>query len=418
MSPNSARATSPASPDTTSTLASLHELDRPIAPLASDAPPELQGVAQRKLIDISDMRAQKESGRDRVRAELFGAASGHDGHVTESDVEADGQSSDDDSGAGSDDDSDDAQGQLLPVRRHVSPPLEHFEYRVVSPPSTFPQNWVLGSRRMSPNTTAKHPETTTFDKRPVQRYPPLASPHRTDKQRTQPYKAPPCLATTPLPSDAMHLRAAPTASKPQPSQSIITHAPTAENQKGKKRALEIVEVKEEEVDEKPRKRHAANRENFTARYSKYDDEERVPEGPRPKRSRRNPVRSSLCHPSRHVENHDRLRAAGVSNVPTAAPIAVVARLAPATAAPGAAPGPAVVAPAAQPAQGAFVIIPPPPAPVYLPPVNQALAALPDPPYSIALPPIVAPQPATTQNLRMQLGFVMRDSLELVVEFVK
>ncbi|EKM48649.1 uncharacterized protein PHACADRAFT_266228, partial [Phanerochaete carnosa HHB-10118-sp] len=71
-----------------------------------------------------------------------------------------------------------------------------------------------------------------------------------------------------------------------------------------------------------------------------------------------------------------------------------------------APMPAVVAPAAQPAQDAFVAIPPPPTSVYLPPINQVVAALPELPYNIALPPIVAPQPVTTQNFRMQLGFIM------------
>ncbi|EKM48098.1 uncharacterized protein PHACADRAFT_266548 [Phanerochaete carnosa HHB-10118-sp] len=108
--------------------------------------------------------------------------------------------------------------------------------------------------------------------------------------------------------------------------------------------------------------------------------------------------------------------------------------------------PAVVAPATQPAQGAFVVIPPPPAApglpvptylppiaqvlaglphppynivlppiiahqpppatIYLPPITQVLAGLPNPPYNIALPPIVAHQPATTQNPRMQLDFIM------------
>ncbi|EKM50306.1 uncharacterized protein PHACADRAFT_201145 [Phanerochaete carnosa HHB-10118-sp] len=155
MSPNSAHATSLASLDTTSTLAELHVLDRSIArlyhwlkvtsPLTSDAPPKLKGRAQRKLIAISNMHTQKESKRDQVRTKLFGAASGHDGHVTESGVGEDGQSSDDDSGASSDDDSgarqQHAQDQLLPVRRRVSPPLEHRKYRVMSPPPTFPQNW-------------------------------------------------------------------------------------------------------------------------------------------------------------------------------------------------------------------------------------------------------------------------------------
>ncbi|EKM48539.1 uncharacterized protein PHACADRAFT_266307 [Phanerochaete carnosa HHB-10118-sp] len=71
-----------------------------------------------------------------------------------------------------------------------------------------------------------------------------------------------------------------------------------------------------------------------------------------------------------------------------------------------APMPVAVAPAVQPAQDAFVVIPPPPTPVYIPPINQVVTALPDPPYNIALPPIVAPQPVTTQNFRMQLGFIM------------
>ncbi|EKM50289.1 uncharacterized protein PHACADRAFT_264902 [Phanerochaete carnosa HHB-10118-sp] len=162
----------------------------------------------------------------------------------------------------------------------------------------------------------------------------------------------------------MHLRAAPAASKPQsgPSQSIIvrslpisfgrTHLRQRINRK-KERALEIVEVKEEEVDEKPRERHAVNKENVAAGPSKYDDEERVPEVPRPKRSRRSPLRPPFRHPSRHVENCDRLRAAGAANVPTAAPAAVVAPPAPVQAAPVATPMPVIVALAAQPAQGAL-----------------------------------------------------------------
>ncbi|EKM50293.1 uncharacterized protein PHACADRAFT_201132, partial [Phanerochaete carnosa HHB-10118-sp] len=88
-------------------------------------------------------------------------------------------------------------------------------------------------------------------------------------------------------------------------------------------------------------------------------------------------------------------------------------------APVAAPIPATAAPAAQPAQGAFIIIPPPPAapappaPTYLPSIVQVLADLPNQPYNIVLPPIVAHQPpvianqpATMQNLRMQLGFII------------
>ncbi|EKM50312.1 uncharacterized protein PHACADRAFT_264928 [Phanerochaete carnosa HHB-10118-sp] len=66
--------------------------------------------------------------------------------------------------------------------------------------------------------------------------------------------------------------------------------------------------------------------------------------------------------------------------------------------------PVIVAPATQPAQGAFVVMPP--LPTYLPPIAQVLAGLPHPPYNIVLPPIVAHQPATTQNPKMQLGFIM------------
>ncbi|EKM48645.1 uncharacterized protein PHACADRAFT_202566 [Phanerochaete carnosa HHB-10118-sp] len=128
----SARVTSSTSPATASTLAELHDLDRSIAwldhwlkvttALASDAPPdpELRGVVRRKLIAMSDVHAQKESERYRVRAEPFGAASGDDGYATESDVEEDDQSGDKESGYGGDDDSDDAQNQLLPVRRRPS----------------------------------------------------------------------------------------------------------------------------------------------------------------------------------------------------------------------------------------------------------------------------------------------------------
>ncbi|EKM50310.1 uncharacterized protein PHACADRAFT_264926 [Phanerochaete carnosa HHB-10118-sp] len=76
------------------------------------------------------------------------------------------------------------------------------------------------------------------------------------------------------------------------------------------------------------------------------------------------------------------------------------------AAPVAAPIPAIVAPAAQPAQDAFIVIPPPPASAYLPPIEQVVTAPPDLPYNIALPPIVAPQPVTTQNFRMQLDFII------------
>ncbi|EKM57461.1 uncharacterized protein PHACADRAFT_251122 [Phanerochaete carnosa HHB-10118-sp] len=150
MPTNNTHATLPASPATTSTLAELHDLDMSIAWLdhrlettnapASDAPHDLRGVAQRDRVSMSDQLAEREAKRDRPDAELFGAASDYDGYATESDVEEDGQSSDDDSGYGGDVDSDDAQGQLPPVRRRVSPPLEHHEYRVVSPLPTFLQN--------------------------------------------------------------------------------------------------------------------------------------------------------------------------------------------------------------------------------------------------------------------------------------
>ncbi|EKM50307.1 uncharacterized protein PHACADRAFT_201146 [Phanerochaete carnosa HHB-10118-sp] len=117
--------------------------------------------------------------------------------------------------------------------------------------------------------------------------------------------------------------------------------------RGKKTALEVKAVEEEEVKEELRKRHTANKENAAVRRSKHDDEECVSERPRPKRSRRNSVRLSFCYPSRHVENRDRVHAAGVSNVPTAVPTVVVAPLAPTTAAPVAMPGLAVITPTAQ-----------------------------------------------------------------------
>ncbi|EKM57460.1 uncharacterized protein PHACADRAFT_192608 [Phanerochaete carnosa HHB-10118-sp] len=274
---------------------------------------------------------------------------------------------------------------------------------------------------MSLNTAAKHPETKTFDEGLVQRYPPLASSRRTNKQSIQPDKAPPSSLATSGYRDAIK----------------------TENQRGKKRAREVEDVKEEDVDEEPRKRHAANKEKAAPGPSEYDDDD---EGFRPKRNRRRPPRPSFCHPSCHVENRDGVHAAGAANVPIAAPAAVVALPAPVQAAPVAAPMPAAVALAAQPAQGAFVVIPPPlaalapPAPTYLPPIAQVLAdlpnppynivlppidahqhppvatylppivqvlaGLPNPPYNIALPPIVAHQPAITQNPRMQLGFIM------------
>ncbi|EKM50296.1 uncharacterized protein PHACADRAFT_201135 [Phanerochaete carnosa HHB-10118-sp] len=131
---------------------------------------------------MSDVHAQKESERDRVRAEPFGTASGDDGYATESDVEEDDQSGDKESGYGGDDDSDDAQNQLLPVRRRVSPPPEHREYHVVSPPPTFLQNRVLVGCRMSPNRAAKHAEATMFGEGLIQRYLPLANSRRNGKQ--------------------------------------------------------------------------------------------------------------------------------------------------------------------------------------------------------------------------------------------
>ncbi|EKM50299.1 uncharacterized protein PHACADRAFT_264910 [Phanerochaete carnosa HHB-10118-sp] len=150
MPMNNTHATSPASPATTSTLAELHDLHRSTAwpdswlettnAPASDAPHDLRGVVQRDRVGMSDQLAERETKRDRLDAELFGAAGDYDGYATESNVEEDGQSSDDDSGYGGDIDSDGAQGQLPPVRRRVSPPLEHREYRVVSSPPTFLQN--------------------------------------------------------------------------------------------------------------------------------------------------------------------------------------------------------------------------------------------------------------------------------------
>ncbi|EKM49063.1 uncharacterized protein PHACADRAFT_202055 [Phanerochaete carnosa HHB-10118-sp] len=373
MSPNSAHATSLASLDTTSTLADLHVLDRSIArlyhwlkvtsPLASDAPPKLKGRAQRKLIAISNMHAQKESKRDQVRTELFGAASGHDGHVTESGVGEDGQSSDDDSGASSDDDSgarqQHTQDQLLPVRRRVSPPLEHCEYRVMSPPPTFPQNWALARSSLGqPSHVPKHSgqaprndDARQSARTEVSTIGQFASSRQTTNTARQGaalcrnnhlrYGAPSGRA------DHVSAPTATTGHRTLPRGQLCTHAAVTDNQRGKKIALEVKEVEEEEVKEELRKRHAANKKNAAVHRSKHDDEELVPERPRPKRSRCNPVRLSFCYPSRHVENRDQVHAADVANMPTAAPTVVVAPLAPATAAPVAAPGLAVITPTAQ-----------------------------------------------------------------------
>ncbi|EKM48899.1 uncharacterized protein PHACADRAFT_265999 [Phanerochaete carnosa HHB-10118-sp] len=123
-------------------LAALHDL-------APDAPPDLRGVAQRNLVTISDLHVEKESERDRVAAELYGAnPSDHDGYATEPDVEEDGRLGDDESGysgdddrdGGGDDDNGDAQGQPLPVHQRVSPLPDHRAYRVVNPPPTFLKN--------------------------------------------------------------------------------------------------------------------------------------------------------------------------------------------------------------------------------------------------------------------------------------
>ncbi|EKM48009.1 uncharacterized protein PHACADRAFT_203372 [Phanerochaete carnosa HHB-10118-sp] len=397
------RATSPVLPATTSRLAELdtsiawldHWLETTNGP-ASDAPPGLRGVAQRDRVDMSDLHAEKEEERDLLDAELFDSTSDHDGYATESDVERNGQSSDDESGYDGDDDSDDAHGQLLLVRRLVSPPLEHSEYRVVSPPPIFLQNRALA--RSSPGQLSRVPEYSgqapgDDDVRQAARTVVSTAPHPR-------YNVPS--------GRADHVVALFTTSG-------YRDASEKENQRGKKRALEVEEVKEE-VDEKPRKRHAANKENVAARPRKHDDDDHDLESCRPQRSA---VRPSFCHPSRYVKNRDRLRTAGAANAPTAAPATPVALPTPIPAAPVAAPIPATAAPAAQPAQGAFIIIPPPPAapappaPTYLPSIVQVLADLPNQPYNIVLPPIVAHQPpvianqpATMQNLRMQLGFII------------
>lgn len=107
-------------------------------------------------------------------------------------------------------------------------------------------------------------------------------------------------------------------------------------------------------------------------------------------------------------------ATGLANIPTATPALVAAPFAPVLAALVAGLVPAIVAPAAQPAQGALVFVPPPlaaralSAPVRLPPIAQALTALPDPPYNIVLPPIIAGQMVTThwQNPGMKLDFIV------------
>ncbi|EKM50279.1 uncharacterized protein PHACADRAFT_201118 [Phanerochaete carnosa HHB-10118-sp] len=380
-------------------LAALHDL-------ALDAPPDLRGVAQRNLVTISDLHVEKESEWDRVAAELYGAdPSDHDSYATETDVEEDGQLSDEgsshdgdsDSDDDGDDDTGDVQGQFLPVRLHLSPPPEHREYRVMSPPPTFLENRALvrpspgqpssafAFNGQAPRDNDVRRGTCTVVSTVVQ----FAS-HRTTLNTTEQGAA---LSRNhhlrydaPL-GRADHVSAPLTTSgyRALSHRQPWTHAPKTDNQRGKKRSLEVEEVKEEEVGGEPRKRHAANKENVAAGPSEDDDDDRAHEGPRPKRSRPSPVRPSFCHPSRHVENRDRARAAGAASVQTAAPAAVVASPPPTPAAPVVVPVPAVAALAAQPAQGAFVVIPPPPAapalpaPTYLPPIVQVLAGLPNPP---------------------------------------
>ncbi|EKM47978.1 uncharacterized protein PHACADRAFT_203422, partial [Phanerochaete carnosa HHB-10118-sp] len=397
MLPNNTRATSPVLPATTSRLAELdtsiawldHWLETTNGP-ASDAPPGLRGIAQRDRVDMSDLHAEREEKRDLLDAELFDFASDHDGYVAESDVEENGQSSDDESGYDGDGDSDGAHGQLLPVRRRVSPPLEHREYRVVSPPPAFLQNRALA--RSSLGQPSHVPEHS------------VQAPRDSDVRRgtrtavfTVGQFASNRLTTNTAGQGAAlsrnhHLQYnAPSGCADRVSTPLATggyrNAPVTENQRGKKRAREVEEVKEEEVDEKPRKRHAADKENVAAGPSEYDDDDDDHESRRPQRST---VRPSFCHPSRYVENRDRLHVAGAANMSAAAPATPVAPPAPMPAAPVAAPIPAVAVPAAQPVQGAFIVIPP--APVYLPPIFQVLADLPNPPYNIVLPPIIAHQP--------------------------
>ncbi|EKM48900.1 uncharacterized protein PHACADRAFT_202262 [Phanerochaete carnosa HHB-10118-sp] len=162
---------------------------------------------------------------------------------------------------------------------------------------------ILVSRCLSPNTAAKHQEMETSDKQ----------------------LAPPCIAVTT--SDTTHFRATSNASQCQSPQADIVrspvlhlrcgHTPRTESQREKERALEIEKVKEDELDEEPQKRHAADENAFPSR-SEHDDNERNHEGPRPKHSRRSPVRPSFCHSSCHVENLV-IPPASASAAPVAAP---------------------------------------------------------------------------------------------------
>ncbi|EKM48301.1 uncharacterized protein PHACADRAFT_202987, partial [Phanerochaete carnosa HHB-10118-sp] len=345
------RATSSASPATTSRLAEIHTLNTEIAwlrrwlkvttALASDAPPDLRGVAQRKLVAMSDLLADREARRDRLDVEQFGAASDHDGYATEPDVEEDGRSSDnendysgdesdysgdesgysgdesgysgDESGYSGDDDSDDAHGQLLPVRRLVSPPPQHREYRVISPPPTFLQNRATARSSLEqPSHVAEYSSQASRDdnvRRGARTAISTAGQFVSNRQALNTAGQGAALSRNNLlqydaPSGRADHVSAPLAI------SGYRDAAVTENQRGKKRALE--------VEEESRKGHAANK------YDDDDDDERHQESRRPKRGRPSPVHPSFCHSSYHVENRDRVHAASVVNVPTAAPVAIAA----------------------------------------------------------------------------------------------